>query len=207
MLPAALEQLVTTHRTLIVRQQHELAEILTNWEVANRYEVLTSDQRVVGHLLERSSGFAGLMKRSFFRARRPLEIALLSPQGEQLLVARRPFTWLFSKLWVATPQGGQIGRVRRRFSLLHKRFDLENADEQCLATIKSPLWRIWTFNVAGTDAVIKKRWGGVLREAFTDADTFEVDFGSEDWSAEQRALLLMAAVAIDFDFFEQNHRG
>ena len=54
------------------------------------------------------------------------------------------------------------------------------------------------------DAAVSKRWGGVLREAFTDADTFRVDFGSNGFSAQQRAVIFAAAISIDFDFFEKN---
>ena len=57
--------------------------------------------------------------------------------------------------------------------------------------------------VAG-EALISKRWGGGLREIFTDADTFMVDFGNGIWTEEQRQVIFAAAMSIDFDFFENN---
>ena len=67
---------------------------------------------------------------------------------------------------------------------------------------------MWTFPVEGADgartATISKKWSGVLREALSDADTFRIDFGSGGWTDEQRAVILAAALAIDFDFFENN---
>ncbi len=52
---------------------------------------------------------------------------------------------------------------------------------------------------------ISKKWQGFIKEGFTDADRFLVDFGSEqEWTLSERAVLLCAAISIDFDFFENN---
>ena len=58
--------------------------------------------------------------------------------------------------------------------------------------------------VQGQTATISKKWGGALREVFSDADTFRIEFGTASWTEEQRAVLLAAAISIDFDFFENN---
>ena len=39
---------------------------------------------------------------------------------------------------------------------------------------------------------------------YPDADTYLVDFSNDSWSTEQRAVILGAAISIDFDFFENN---
>ena len=57
---------------------------------------------------------------------------------------------------------------------------------------------------------ITKKWrgfqvSGLLTEAFTDADTLLVDFGSRTWSEEEKALIMSAAISIDFDFFERRN--
>ena len=75
------------------------------------------------------------------------------------------------------------------------------------AQISGPRWRLWTFPVEGANgitATISKKWSGMLREFFSDADTFRVEFGPGGWSEEQRAIILAAAISIDFDFFENN---
>ena len=47
--------------------------------------------------------------------------------------------------------------------------------------MKAPRWRIWTFPIRDLEGnvmgEISKKWSGFLSEAFTDADTFLVDFG------------------------------
>lgn len=102
----------------------------------------------------------------------------------------------------------RIGRVRRRFGILHKKYDLVDETGQTFARIKSPAWRLWTFPVTDTlgvnQALITKQWGGALREMFSDADTFMIDFTGGRWDEGQRAIIFAAALSIDFDFFEKN---
>src|SRR5207248_1366912 len=105
---------------------------------------------------------------------------------------------------VRSAEGDLYGSIHRRFGILHKIYDLRNEHGQVFGRIRSPLWRLWTFPVLGTPTVISKKWGGVLREVFTDADTYLVDFADHPWTPEQRAAILAAAISIDFDFFENN---
>lgn len=101
-----------------------------------------------------------------------------------------------------------MGGIHRRFGILHKKYDLRDENGQLFARIESPIWRLWTFPVldlGGQErAVITKRWGGFLREMFTDADNYLVDFMTHPWTIQQRAAIFAAAVSIDFDFFENN---
>ena len=55
-------------------------------------------------------------------------------------------------------------------------------------------------------ARVTKQWGGIMREAFTDADTFRVQFHKESLDQQFRMLTLAAAFAIDLDFFESKGR-
>ena len=53
---------------------------------------------------------------------------------------------------------------------------------------------------------ISKKWGGALREMFTDADTFGVECDTQV-PAEIRKILLVATFLIDFTYFENNNRN
>ena len=69
-------------------------------------------------------------------------------------------------------------------------------------------WRIWSFNILdklGNDAgKIGKKWGGLLKEVFTDSDRFGLDLSKGDWTNEQKAIIFFAGLSIDLDFFEEN---
>jgi hypothetical protein len=94
--------------------------------------------------------------------------------------------------------------------LLTRRFDMRDAQGKVFATIESPLWRFWTFPVLDAQGqrqgVIRKRWSGLFREAMSDADKFELDFGTHPWTLAQRSVIFAAAISIDFDFFENNQQ-
>jgi hypothetical protein len=49
------------------------------------------------------------------------------------------------------------------------------------------------------------RWGGLIKELYTDVDTFIVNFPSAA-DGPDRALLLGATFLLDFLFFENNQR-
>ena len=63
------------------------------------------------------------------------------------------------------------------------------------------------FYVDGIEvARVTKQWGGIMREAFSDADTFKVQ---QDPGLDQdlSLLVLATAFAIDLDFFESGGGG
>ena len=55
----------------------------------------------------------------------------------------------------------------------------------------------------GTSEVgkISKEWSGYFQEAYTDADTFGINF-PVDLDVKMKAVLLGACMLIDFNFFE-----
>ena len=72
------------------------------------------------------------------------------------------------------------------------------------------MFKPWTFNVMADHVQvgsIKKQWSGLLKEAFTKADTFTVSFDHPGLSVTDRKLILAAAIAIDIDYFEQKDKN
>ena len=51
---------------------------------------------------------------------------------------------------------------------------------------------------------ISKQWSGFLKEAFTDADIFGINFPI-DLDVRMKAVLLGACMLIDFNFFEKTN--
>lgn len=203
-----LRDTVETAEQVFVRQRKEWTEILVDFETRNRYEVLDASQRVVGLVAERSTGLGGFLRRNFFGSHRALDVRVHEADGAPVLRLTRDWFLLFSRLEVRSEDGAPLGRVERRFGVIHKKYDLLDAQDRCFARIRTPRWRIWTFRVRRTsrdgEAEIGKKWGGLLREVFSDADTFRVGIESGEWSAAERWVLFGAAFSVDFDFFENN---
>lgn len=203
-----VRELLGDHPRVFVHQRKEWTEILVDWETRNQYALVDEAGAELGSIAEKAGGWWSFLRRGFLRSHRPLEAAVCDRSGRPVLQLARPFFLLFSDLDVRTADGGSLGRVRRRFGVLYKRYDLLGATGERFARIASPRWRLWTFPVASDDglrsATISKQWKGLVHEAFTDADTFLVDFGTPAWSDAERAVILCAALSIDFDFFENN---
>ena len=198
---------IATHSQLSLKQRKEWVEILVDFETRNQYAVRGSGGEELGTLAEERGGFGRALTRWFLRSHRPLDAALCDRTGAVVLRLSRAFFFLFSDLDVSDAQGVRVGSVHRRFGILYRKYDLRDAAGRTFARVKGPIWRIWTFFVKaedGRDATIGKRWGGLLREVFADADTFGIDFSLASWAPEERAVIFSAAVSIDFDFFENN---
>lgn len=205
-----LRDALTQGQPLLVRQQREWVELLS-FETRNRYAIQTPEGQTLGAIGERSTGLSSLLVRGFLGSKRPLDVRVLEADGSEWLRLTRPFVWWFSSLDVTGPDGTPQGRIERRFGLTHRRYDLLGPHGRVFARIQAPRWRVWTFPVEGEDGVsraeIAKRWGGATREMFTDADTFRVQFEGANWQLAERAVVLAAAILIDFDFFEARGSG
>jgi hypothetical protein len=67
-------------------------------------------------------------------------------------------------------------------------------------TMTSPIWKIWTFPIKKGSrdvSVIEKKWSGLSKELFTDADNFRVRFTDTKLTADERLLLLAGAIFVD----------
>ena len=196
-----------SHDYLFIRQAKEWLEIFTGLEGANKYEVLTKGGQRVGLITEESGFFWRLITRWVLKSRRPMKVSIMDDSGKVLLKLKRPFYFFFSDLKIMDGEDNERGYVNQRFSIINKKYTIKNAKDEKVFTIKSPFWRIWTFKVknkAGDEAGrISKKWGGFLREFFTDADQFGVEFKNAE-TLENKVLLFSAAVSIDLDYFEEN---
>jgi uncharacterized protein YxjI len=131
-------------------------------------------------------------------------MTLSMPDGRTVLQLRRPFKFYFSEVHVADAGGRKLGHVQRRFSVLHRVYGVFDGSGRERYQLFGPLLHPWTFEVREQDRTlgkIAKRWGGVLRQGFTNADAFGVSFPSGvDLAA--KAVLLGATFLIDFVHFE-----
>jgi uncharacterized protein YxjI len=190
---------------LLVEQKRELVE-LVGFETRNQYAITTQGGAVLALAAEQQFGVMGFLMRQALGHWRKFDISILDVAGKPLLVAHHPFRWIFQRLEVSSAEGRPLGALQQRFSLLSKRFDVEDATGTVRMTVSSPLWRIWTFpfTKGGREvAVVAKKWGGLLTESFLDKDRFRVEYQDTRLTAEERQLILAAALFIDLQYFER----
>ncbi len=187
---------------LVVTQKKEWGEILTDFEQRNRYVVLGTDGR---ELLYAAETGGSTLARWFLRSLRPFEMQVLNSEQKLFLQLRRPFKFYFTELHVTDTGGRKLGHVQRRFSFLRRVYSVFDATGREAHQLYGPLLHPWTFEVRRDGQClgkIGKRWGGILREGFTKADSFGIAFPAGA-TADTKALLLGATFLIDFAHFEK----
>ncbi len=185
---------------LMVKQQKEMLEIFTGFETKNRFKVTTPEDETVAFMFEESRWYL----RMFLGNHRPLRLRILDGQGQAAATAQRRFFWFWSHLDVRDGHDQSLGFVQRHFSFLKRRYSLTGTDGELVGSVRGGLFKPNTFTVEhrGVDAArITKQWGGAIKEMFTKADRFQVEFLAPA-DERFRTLVLALAFALDLDYFE-----
>jgi len=184
-----------------ISQQKEWGEILTGFEGRNRY--LVSDDRG-NELFYAVEEPGSVLARIFLKAYRPFAIDVVDASGEKLLRIERPFRFYFHTAEILDGSGELVGSLQRHFAVLRRLYSVLSTNGKQLFELFGPVLHPWTFRIheQGRErGMIQKKWTGLLKEGFTDADNFGVTFPS-DWPVELKTLALGAVFLIDFVHFE-----
>jgi uncharacterized protein YxjI len=186
---------------LVISQKKEWGEILTGFETKNKYIVLDSTGRELYMAVEEGGS---VLFRWFLRALRPFEINVRRLDHQLVIRVVRPFRFFFHELNVYGAGGNLMGTIKREFALLRRIYSVFDPNGAQIFQLFGPIFHPWTFEIRDDSKAygqITKKWSGILKESFSDADNFGVTFPS-DWSNEQKALFLGAVFLIDFVHFE-----
>ena len=205
---SGLDVIVGDRERVLVKQNKEWGEILLGFESKNRFDLMDEDGTLLGRAAEEGKGFGAMLLRNLFGSMRQASIHIYDLEGNEIGRGEKPFRFFFHRMEVY--DGKQLlGAVQRKWSWFHRRFSIENSAGEPIMEIFSPLFRIWTFKLMfqGQEVGrISKKWGGMMRELFTDADSFGVECKTHV-PAEIRKMLLVATFLIDFTCFENNNRS
>jgi hypothetical protein len=93
------------------------------------------------------------------------------------LVLHKP--WFRMRVTVSRPDGAPVGSIRKRIRVGKARFVLEDPSGADIGDVWAQNWRARDFAVTDVNrqpvAQVTKKWRGLIREAFTDADTYVVE--------------------------------
>jgi uncharacterized protein YxjI len=186
---------------LAVSQKKEWGEILSGFEGSNKYVVSDEGGHELFYAVEEPGS---VLARLFLKAYRPFAIDVVNRAGEKLLRIERPFRFYFHTAQIFDGSGRLIGTLERHFSIPRRLYSVLSSNGAKLFDLFGPLLHPWTFNIQENGrelGMIQKKWSGLLKEGFSDADNFGVTF-PRDWPVEKKTLALGAVFLIDFVHFE-----
>jgi len=199
-------------RQFVVKQKKEMMEIFAGWERNNRFEIYSETGQLVYFAAEDTSEMSLCM----FGENRPFCIRVFDNQRRQAVVLNANVDCCTQQVFVQVPEGQVVAMIDKEFAFMTPSFFIKNNAGVVVFKIKSPMSAAFgsfgdvKFDILAGDqqtvvGQISKQWGGFLREALTDADTFGLTLPA-DMDVTWKAVLLAALFHIDFTFYEQNNR-
>jgi uncharacterized protein YxjI len=203
----SLEDRFARYQRLTVRQKKRWMEILLSFEVKNTYEVFDEHGAAALRVREQGQGILSLLKRIFLGTLRPFHVLVSDVgSGEPLLELHRPFRFIFHRLEVRTVKGELLGAIQKKWSWFRRIYEVESASGHAVAELFGPILRPWTFEIRQGDrevGLVQKKWSGLGKEMFTDADNFGVDLAAIR-DPKLKLLAFAAVVLIDIVHFEKS---
>ncbi|KAL9656663.1 hypothetical protein ABK040_002934 [Willaertia magna] len=198
-----IEQMFGMSRYLKVKQRIEPFEVLTGIETENKYDV-KFDNGIEAVAMEESD----CMVRQFCGGSRPFKMhVVLKSNKQEIITLDRPFKFFFHEVNVIdTTTGKHLGKIKLRCSICSREMDVFDENGNKIFDIISPFCSCWTFYIEKNGervGSIQKKFSGIVKELFTDADNFGVEFPVNATPME-KAILFGATFLIDFLYFEDN---
>ncbi|XP_069753495.1 phospholipid scramblase 1-like isoform X1 [Narcine bancroftii] len=211
--PPGLEYLLQMDKILI-NQKMELVEITLGFETNNRYEITNKIGQQMYYAFEKSN----LCCRLFCGLRRSFKIYIVDNFGTEVMCLKRPLRCdhcccpcYLQKLEVQAPPGELIGYVVQKWHPCLPKFDIQDKNQKVILRIYGPCchsgclpnynFKIKTLHSSEVIGNIVKTWAGIVIEALTDADKFEISFPM-NLDVCIKAVLMGACFLIDYMYFE-----
>jgi hypothetical protein len=162
-IPSTIED-VLGQDTLVVTREIEMMNVFLGFEQANKYAIKNAQGESVGYLAESEKGvLGGSVQRQLLRNHRPFEAQILDTAGNVMMIIRRPFTFINSKISIynvepSTKEEVLVGEVHQIFHVIRRKYELfvskggEKGNEELeqFADIDEGLWA-WDFMLKDDD--------------------------------------------------------
>ena len=207
---ASASQLESVFSNLLgvdVDQKYHLTEALINFERKNHYRLtlMPGDARAgEWRIEEQNRSLFSILGRNLFGLLYTFTMHVKDGMGNVVMRLHRKPRLYFHEVEVYDEHGVECGLIKRAFSFFHRVVKVDNARGSRQLRIVGPIWSPWTFNVydgRNKVAVISKKWSGLLKEVYTDADKFSIRF-EEPLGGSKKRLSLAALMLVDSLYFE-----
>ncbi|XP_006176586.1 phospholipid scramblase 1 [Camelus dromedarius] len=218
--PPGLEYLTQVNQ-LLVCQRFDLLEVLSHFETNKTYDVMDNQGQRIYFAEEKSNCFL----RHFCGPSRPFTMTIYDNRGCDVITMHKALRWsccwsncCLQKLKVEAPPGEIIGYVYQYYHPFLPMFKIKNEKKEDVMKIRGPCvlsscLKEQNFNLLSLDeeiviGKISKQWAGFMRELFTNADKFGIQFPF-DLDVKVKALMLGASFLVwttcILNFGHKNH--
>jgi uncharacterized protein YxjI len=175
-------------------------EKVNYFKFGNTYNIYDKDAQQVGVINQKVTGWHKMLRLVLNKAMFPFLLEVRDMDNDLQVSIRRGWTFWMSKVVIVDANENTIGTIKQKFKLFKPTFTITNASENTIAIITGD-WKAWDFKI--TDASknsigsINKKWGGVLKEAFTRADKYYVSIVPEYAEDVNKMAIVSCAITID----------
>jgi len=172
------------------------------FKASNNFDILDPETKEpLLYCREPNLGFFTKMFRfTDYKRMTPFEIVITDTDGQTILTIKRGITIFRSEVQVFDEKNALIGSFRQRMLSIGGKFDVLDAMNNELCTLKGK-WTGWEFSFSRGNmelAKVSKKWAGIGKELFTTADNYVLSIDPSVSNEDPaRPLILAAVMCID----------
>lgn len=175
-------------------------EKVNYFKFGNTYNVYDKDAQQVGVINQKVTGWHKFLRLLLNKAMFPFLLEVRDMDNDLLVTIRRGWTFWMSKVTISDANDNVIGTIKQKFKLFKPTFTITNSSDSVIAVIKGD-WKAWDFKISDTNenaiGTINKKWGGIMKEAFTRADKYYVAIVPEYAEDTNKVAIVSCAITID----------
>jgi uncharacterized protein YxjI len=182
-------------------------ESVNYFKFGNTYKVFNKEAEQVGVITQKVTGWHKILRLLLNKAMFPFLLEVRDMDNNLQVSIKRGWTFWMSKITIIDANGKLIGSIKQKFKLFKPTFTINDSNEKNIAIITGD-WKAWDFKIndakQNTIGTINKKWGGLMKEAFTRADKYYVSIVPE--YAEDTSKIVIVACAITIDMVLKNNK-
>ncbi|MFN8587198.1 MAG: phospholipid scramblase-related protein [Candidatus Eisenbacteria bacterium] len=190
-------------RTIFVKER------VAVFKIRDTYDLLDPESgQTVGIAKEETTGWARWLRLVLKKAYLPARVNVYEREDlPPVVTLRKKPGFPHTTVIVRNGRGQDVGSLKSKFFTLGGAFRVYDATGNECAEVKGD-WKGWNFkllDMSGQElGVITKKWAGIGRELFTNADRYVISLSEQAAPTPDRAALLLgAALAVDMVFKER----
>jgi uncharacterized protein YxjI len=175
-------------------------EKINYFKFGNTYKVYDKEGEQVGIINQKVTGWHKFLRLFLNKAMFPFLLEVRDMDDELQVSIKRGWTFWMSKISIIDANDNLVGTIKQKFKFLKPTFIIESENGDLIAKITGD-WKAWDFKIEDADqnsiGTINKKWGGIMKEAFTRADKYYVAIVPEYAEDRNKMAIVSAAITVD----------